>query len=41
MLWVPLGQTRLEDDAWITERPFLRDIVAMVTLFYLFYLFVD
>ncbi|VDO66458.1 unnamed protein product [Onchocerca flexuosa] len=29
MLWVPLGQARLEDDSWITERPFLRDIVAM------------
>ncbi|VBB31176.1 unnamed protein product [Acanthocheilonema viteae] len=30
MLWVPLGQTRLEDDSWITERPFLRDIIAMI-----------
>uniref|UniRef100_A0A0R3RL21 Str_synth domain-containing protein n=1 Tax=Elaeophora elaphi TaxID=1147741 RepID=A0A0R3RL21_9BILA len=30
MLWVPLGQARLEDDSWITERPFLRDIIAMV-----------
>ncbi|EFO13836.1 strictosidine synthase [Loa loa] len=30
MLWVPLGQARLNDDSWITERPFIRDIIAMV-----------
>ncbi|MCP9258409.1 hypothetical protein DINM_001328 [Dirofilaria immitis] len=31
MLWVPLGHVRLKDDSWITERPFLRNIVAMAT----------
>ncbi|KAM3724897.1 Adipocyte plasma membrane-associated protein [Dirofilaria immitis] len=30
MLWVPLGHVRLKDDSWITERPFLRNIVAMI-----------
>ncbi|EJW83031.1 strictosidine synthase, partial [Wuchereria bancrofti] len=36
MLWVPLGQTRLKDDSWITERPFLRDIIAMVVNTHMF-----
>lgn len=32
MLWVPLGQVRLEDDSWVTERPWLRDLLAVVCL---------
>ncbi|VDK83991.1 unnamed protein product [Litomosoides sigmodontis] len=41
MLWVPLGQARLTDDSWITERPFLRDVIAMVAKSHAFISFFD
>ncbi|CAG9538520.1 unnamed protein product [Cercopithifilaria johnstoni] len=41
MLWVPLGQARLDDDSWITERPFLRDIIAMIVKSHVFMAILD
>ncbi|VDN42440.1 unnamed protein product, partial [Gongylonema pulchrum] len=28
MLWVPFGETRLKDDSWLTEKPWLMDFIA-------------
>uniref|UniRef100_A0A9J2P893 Adipocyte plasma membrane-associated protein n=1 Tax=Ascaris lumbricoides TaxID=6252 RepID=A0A9J2P893_ASCLU len=31
LLWVPLGEVRLEDDHWITTRGWFRDLIAKMT----------
>lgn len=33
LLWVPLGEVRLEDDHWITTRGWFRDLIAKVRLY--------
>ncbi|VDK61802.1 unnamed protein product [Anisakis simplex] len=40
-LWIPLGQVRLDDDRWITTRPWLRNLVAVLFPQWLFATLLD